>query len=425
MRGCGSQSSATLPIANMLGEDEDWLHDLAIDMFPEDGCLHVYGLGEDGVAAFTEYGIECLRQIIKEPSETRRRRSSQRNSLPLRCSPHAYAGARTAPGRPPGGGKTPLPEVFARHACPETAARVFGMSPRYPISEGLALAGISELRRRHKSAKHGLFASLVGRSKPRQNAPRRAPVLVDRSHGEVIEPQPATKTPREAVEAKLASLGGEARFGPNLTPDRVVFRVGAPAINAAVPVPVMFLPLRFGPGVARHGARDFRGDRAQCAVADLGVFVAGAHGNPSQATEKFPVDPAFQVVNEGLLVEGGPLVDQHFIIRPEPAGDLARHLVLHPDPEQHTCDGLRHPDRHRQPGQIGGKLHHLAHGPSLIRASARDAEGDVDDNHGAASDVCRMSSTITLAICSAARRSMPPLSNALAIRPWRSLKSSS
>jgi hypothetical protein len=53
-------------VANMLGEDEDWLHDLAIDMFPEDGCLHVYGLGEDGVAAFTEYGIECLRQIIAD-----------------------------------------------------------------------------------------------------------------------------------------------------------------------------------------------------------------------------------------------------------------------------------------------------------------------------------------------------------------------
>jgi hypothetical protein len=26
----------------------------------EDGCLRVYGVGEDGVLAFTEYGIECL-----------------------------------------------------------------------------------------------------------------------------------------------------------------------------------------------------------------------------------------------------------------------------------------------------------------------------------------------------------------------------
>ena len=53
-------------VANLLGEDEDWLHDLSIDMFPEDGCLWVYGVGEDGVPAFTEYGIESLRQIIAD-----------------------------------------------------------------------------------------------------------------------------------------------------------------------------------------------------------------------------------------------------------------------------------------------------------------------------------------------------------------------
>ena len=35
-------------------------------MFPEDGCLHVYGIGEDGVTAFTKYGIECLKQIIDD-----------------------------------------------------------------------------------------------------------------------------------------------------------------------------------------------------------------------------------------------------------------------------------------------------------------------------------------------------------------------
>jgi hypothetical protein len=53
-------------VAKMLGEDEDWLHELSIDMFPEDGRLHVYGIGEDGVTAFTEYGIECLQQIIAD-----------------------------------------------------------------------------------------------------------------------------------------------------------------------------------------------------------------------------------------------------------------------------------------------------------------------------------------------------------------------
>ena len=53
-------------VAKLLGEDEDWLHELSIDMFPEDGCLRVYGVGEDGITAFTNYGIECLKQIIAE-----------------------------------------------------------------------------------------------------------------------------------------------------------------------------------------------------------------------------------------------------------------------------------------------------------------------------------------------------------------------
>ena len=54
------------PVAEMLGEDEDWLWELSIDMFPEDGCLRGYGVGEDGVTAFTGYGIECLKQIIAD-----------------------------------------------------------------------------------------------------------------------------------------------------------------------------------------------------------------------------------------------------------------------------------------------------------------------------------------------------------------------
>lgn len=53
-------------VADLLGEDKDWLYDLSIDMFPEEGCLRVYGIGEDGVTAFTKDGIECLREIIAE-----------------------------------------------------------------------------------------------------------------------------------------------------------------------------------------------------------------------------------------------------------------------------------------------------------------------------------------------------------------------
>ncbi len=53
-------------IAELLGEDEDWLHELSIDMFPEDGCLYVYSGKDDAITAFTEDGIENLKQIIAD-----------------------------------------------------------------------------------------------------------------------------------------------------------------------------------------------------------------------------------------------------------------------------------------------------------------------------------------------------------------------
>ena len=53
-------------VAQMLGEDEEWLHELSVDMFPEDGCLWVLDAGEREIHAFTDYGIECLKQIIAD-----------------------------------------------------------------------------------------------------------------------------------------------------------------------------------------------------------------------------------------------------------------------------------------------------------------------------------------------------------------------
>jgi hypothetical protein len=53
-------------VAEMIGEDEDWLHDLTIDMDFEDGRLAVYGVGEDSVTALTDFGIENLQQIIAD-----------------------------------------------------------------------------------------------------------------------------------------------------------------------------------------------------------------------------------------------------------------------------------------------------------------------------------------------------------------------
>lgn len=52
-------------VAEILGEDEEWLHDISIEMMPEDGCLAVYGIGEDYTPAFTKEGIENLRELIE------------------------------------------------------------------------------------------------------------------------------------------------------------------------------------------------------------------------------------------------------------------------------------------------------------------------------------------------------------------------
>jgi hypothetical protein len=52
-------------VAKELGENEDWLFDVATEMEPEDGLIWVYGIGDDGVMAFTDFGIETLTELIK------------------------------------------------------------------------------------------------------------------------------------------------------------------------------------------------------------------------------------------------------------------------------------------------------------------------------------------------------------------------
>ena len=52
-------------VAEMLGEDEDWLWDVATEMDQEDGLIWVYGPGEESVMAFTDFGIETLTGIIE------------------------------------------------------------------------------------------------------------------------------------------------------------------------------------------------------------------------------------------------------------------------------------------------------------------------------------------------------------------------
>ena len=52
-------------VAAMLGEDEDWLCDVAMEMDQEDGLIWVYGTGDDGVMAFTDFGIETLSELVE------------------------------------------------------------------------------------------------------------------------------------------------------------------------------------------------------------------------------------------------------------------------------------------------------------------------------------------------------------------------
>lgn len=56
-------------VAEDLGEDENWLRDVANEMEIEDGVIWVYGIGKDGIQAFTDFGIENLIELIRTYKE--------------------------------------------------------------------------------------------------------------------------------------------------------------------------------------------------------------------------------------------------------------------------------------------------------------------------------------------------------------------
>jgi hypothetical protein len=69
---CGSlimaATSAVLTIARvaaLLGEDEEWLSDVAMEMAPEDGRLTIYGVDDEEMTGFTTFGINNLKELIK------------------------------------------------------------------------------------------------------------------------------------------------------------------------------------------------------------------------------------------------------------------------------------------------------------------------------------------------------------------------
>jgi hypothetical protein len=54
-------------VARMLGEDQAWLEEIALELEPEDGRLYVCDLDDDDVVtAFTHFGIENLKGLVEE-----------------------------------------------------------------------------------------------------------------------------------------------------------------------------------------------------------------------------------------------------------------------------------------------------------------------------------------------------------------------
>jgi hypothetical protein len=53
-------------VARMLGEDENRLYDIAIGMEPEDGCLTVLDVDDISTIAFTDRGVENLKELLDD-----------------------------------------------------------------------------------------------------------------------------------------------------------------------------------------------------------------------------------------------------------------------------------------------------------------------------------------------------------------------
>jgi hypothetical protein len=64
-RTCSLQQSEPVIIRVAKDLGEDWLRDISIEMEIEDGVIWVYGVGEDGVKAFTDFGIENVIELIE------------------------------------------------------------------------------------------------------------------------------------------------------------------------------------------------------------------------------------------------------------------------------------------------------------------------------------------------------------------------
>jgi hypothetical protein len=52
--------------AEIIGRDEELLWDLSEQLTPEDGALWIYDVNDVATLAFTQDGIEALRELIRD-----------------------------------------------------------------------------------------------------------------------------------------------------------------------------------------------------------------------------------------------------------------------------------------------------------------------------------------------------------------------
>jgi hypothetical protein len=53
-------------VARLLGEPEELLQEIAMDMEPEDGCLSVLDLDDVSTDAFTRQGLENFKELLAD-----------------------------------------------------------------------------------------------------------------------------------------------------------------------------------------------------------------------------------------------------------------------------------------------------------------------------------------------------------------------
>jgi len=52
-------------VAKKLDVNEDLLHELSVGLDTEDGVIWVYGIGEDAIMAFTDDGVEEIKNLLE------------------------------------------------------------------------------------------------------------------------------------------------------------------------------------------------------------------------------------------------------------------------------------------------------------------------------------------------------------------------